>query len=172
MAEVSYTDLNKYVIIHMLKWVDMRNGVIHRVEYRVVKYMSPGTGLYLEKWQDGAVQQLSIKELQTYVNLWKNDTEHNIPQQVVDELNNPTYEVVLQFQKNEGDVRNLVEIRKYPNDDHQLWCDRQFVKRMNPSEFVMEQTKKEQWEFGKSVHGHVACKMDSLLSKLASISKK
>jgi hypothetical protein len=74
----------------------------------------------LEKWQDGVVQSLTMTELQTLVNLWKNDSERAVLQQVVDELTKPTYEVVLQFQERWGDDRHLVEIRKYANDDHQL----------------------------------------------------
>jgi glutamine synthetase adenylyltransferase len=157
MAEVIYTDLNKYVILHMSTWLDPRSGVIHLVEYRNVKYLPPATGRYLETCQDGLVQPLSKKELQTYINLW-----HEIPQDVVDELNNATYEVVLQFQQKEGVNRHLVEIRKYRDDRHEMWRDRQLVKRMNPSELAMEQE--------KSVYGRVECKMDNLLSKLASFS--
>jgi hypothetical protein len=119
MTEVTYTDLNEYVIIHMLKWMDPRSGEIHRVEYRCCRYLSPGVGWYLEKWQDGVVQSLTMTELQALVNLWKNDSERAVPQQVVDELTKPTYEVVLQFQERWGDDRHLVEIRKYANDDHQ-----------------------------------------------------
>ncbi len=170
MADVTYTDLNKYVILHMLKWVDPRSGVIHRVEYRRCKYLSPGVGWYLDFWQDGKVQSLTVKELQASVNLWKNDEEHNIPQQVVDELTNPTYEVVLQFQEHRGEDRHLVEIRKYATDDHQLWIDRRLVMWLNPEEVAREQRMKQHWELERTgAHGvgHAECKMDNLLSKLA-----
>jgi hypothetical protein len=93
MTEVTYTDLNKYVILHMSKWVDPRSGEIHRVEYRWCRYLSPGVGRYLDMWQDGKVKSLTMRELQTLVKLWKNDSEHAVPQHVVDELINPTYEV-------------------------------------------------------------------------------
>ena len=75
--------------------VRLDKGQRHRVEYRNVKYLSPGTGWYLQKYEDGRAQTLSIKQLHASVNLWKDDTEHEIPQQVMDELQNPTYEVVL-----------------------------------------------------------------------------
>jgi c-di-AMP phosphodiesterase-like protein len=100
----------------------------------------------MEKWQDGVVQSLTMTELQTLVNLWKNDSERAVLQQVVDELTKPTYEVVLQFQERWGDDRHLVEIRKYANDDHQLWRDRHLLKRLNPEEFAMERQMKQQWE--------------------------
>jgi hypothetical protein len=163
MVEVTYTDLNKYVILHMSKWVDPRSGEIHRVEYRRCRYLSPGVGWYLAKWQDGEVQTLSRKELQAYVNLWKNDSENNIPHQVVDELKNPTYEVVLQFQENEGVDRHLVEIRKYANDDHQLYRDRHLLKRLNSEEFAMELQLKQQWEAERRVEAGLGTLLSALV---------
>ena len=139
MSEVIYTDLSKYVIIHMHKWVDDRTHEIHRVEYRWCRYLAPATGRHLDMWQDGRVQSLTVSELQSSVNLWKDDSEHSIPQQVVDELTNPTYEVVIQFQTNEGGDRHLNEIRQYAPDDRQLWRDRHLLKRLNPGEFAAEQ---------------------------------
>ena len=139
MSEVIYTDLSKYVIIHMHKWVDPRTHEIHRVEYRWCRYLAPATGRYLDRWEDGKVESLSMREFATYVNRWKNDAEYSIPQQVVAELINPTYEVVIQFQTNEGGDRHLNEIRQYAPDDHQLWRDRHLLKRLNPEEFASEQ---------------------------------
>jgi hypothetical protein len=147
MAEVTYTDLSKYVIIHMVKWTDPRSGKINRMEFRYIELRHPGMGCYVERRLNGwGPVFMSIRELQDLANIWKNDVECNIPQQVVDELINPTYEVVLQFQENEGDDRHLVEIRKYANDDHQLWRDRHLLKRLNSEEFAMELQLKQQWE--------------------------
>ena len=70
------------------------------------------------------------KELETYVELWKDDKEYKTPQQVVDQLKNPTCEVVLPFQEHEVIDRHLVEIRQYKTNDHQLWRDGQFVKQV------------------------------------------
>ena len=152
MAEVIYTDLNKYVIIHVVKWRDPRSGDIKWMEYRFFNLRPPGMGYYVERRQVefvaeyGAVYRgpvsMSIRELQQEANIWKDDAERSIPQQVVDELNDPTYEVVLQFLENEGDDRHLVEIRKYGDDVHQLWRDHQLVKGLSHLELSMEQDKK------------------------------
>jgi hypothetical protein len=164
MAEVIYTDLNKYVIIHMVKWTDPRSGNINRMEYRYVSIRPPGIGCYVERRLNGwAPVSMSIRELQQEANILKNDAERNIPQQVVDELKNPTYEVVLQFQENEGDDRHLVEIRKYANDDHQLWRDRQLLKRLNSEEFAMELQLKKQWETERKLETGVGTLLSALV---------
>ena len=152
MAEVIYTDLNKYVIIHVVKWRDARSGAIKWWEYRFFNLRHPGMGCYVERrliefaGEYGAVyrgpESMSIRELQEAANIWKDDAERSIPQQVVDELIDPTYEVVLQFLENEGGDRHLVEIRKYGDDEHQLWRDRQLVRGLSHLELSMEQDKK------------------------------
>lgn len=147
MAELIYTDLSKYVIIHMGKWTDAR-GEINREEYR---YIQLPKGCYVEKRLNGwAPVSMSIQEFQGLANLLKDDPERNIPQQVVDELKNPTYEVVLQFQEKERKERHLVEIRKYANDDFQRWRDRLFVERLNSEEFANELQLKQQRKLNQS----------------------
>jgi hypothetical protein len=132
------------------------------MEYRFIE-LRPHNGCYVEKRLNGwAPVSMSIKEFQEEANIWKNDAERNIPQEVVDELKNPTYEVVLQFQELLGDDRHLVEIRKYANDEHQLWRDRQLLKRLNSEEFAMELQFKQQWEAERSVKPG----LDTLLSAL------
>jgi hypothetical protein len=173
MAEVIYTDLNKYVIIHVVKWRDPKSGDIKWMEYRFFKMRPPGMGCYVERRliefvaEYGAVYRgpmtMSIRELQLEANVWKDDAERSIPQQVVDELNDPTYEVVLQFLENEGDDRHLVEIRKYANDDHQLWRDRQLLKRLNSEEFEMELQLKKQWETERKVEPGVGTLLSALV---------
>ena len=163
MAEVIYTDLSKYVIIHMVKWTDPKSGEINRWEFRFIELRPPGMGCYVEKRLNGwAPVSMSIKELQEEANIFKNDAERNIPQEVVDELKKPTYEVVLQFQERRGDDRHLVEIRKYANDDHQLWRDRQLLKRLNSEEFEMELQMKKQWETERSVKPGVGTLLSAL----------
>ena len=118
MAEVTYTDLNKYVIVHMSKWVDPVSGKIHRVEYRARKYLSPAKDMYeantLEKWQDDLlVETLSASQLLSRIEQWKHDPEPVIPDRVWWELVQPKYDVLVQWKENEGDDIHLVEIRKY-----------------------------------------------------------
>jgi hypothetical protein len=101
MAEVTYTDLNKYVIVHVSKWEDPKSGEIHRVEYRARKYLASRADSYevntLEKWQDGRmVETLSARQLLVWIEQWKHDPEPAIPKQVWRELALPTYDVLVQ----------------------------------------------------------------------------
>ena len=70
MEEVIYTDLSKYVIIHMVKWTDPRSGKNNRLEYRFIRLRPPGMGYYVEKRLNGwAPVFMSIKELQEEANI-------------------------------------------------------------------------------------------------------
>ena len=118
MAEVSYTDLNKYVIIHMSKWVDPKSKKIHRVEYRAQK-LPPGVDLkesyemkILEKWQDGRfVETLSAYQLSILMEDWPFHPEPVMLMRVLRER--PRYNVLVQWKINEGDGIHLMEIIKY-----------------------------------------------------------
>jgi hypothetical protein len=118
MAEVTYIDLNKYVIVQWSKWVDPVSGKIHRVEYRDRKYPPSAVDMYdvhtLEKWQDGVpVETLSARQLLARIENWPYGPEPAIPVQVWRQLGRPSYDVRMQWKKNEGDDIHLVEIRKY-----------------------------------------------------------
>jgi hypothetical protein len=118
MADVTYIDLDKYVIVQWSKWVDPVSGQIHRVEYRNRKYPPPAVDRYdvdtLEKWQDGVlVETLSARQLLARIQNWTYGPEPAIPVEVWRQLGMPSYDVEMQWKKKEGDDIHLVEIRKY-----------------------------------------------------------
>ncbi len=87
MAEVTYIDLNKYVIWQWSKWKDPKSGASHRVEYREKKYANHAVDTWdvatLEKWQDDVlVETLSKRELHARIEHWTYDPEPAIPHQV------------------------------------------------------------------------------------------
>ena len=151
MADVTYTDLNKYVIVHMSKWVDPVSGKIHRVEYRARKYPPPAVDRYeantLEKWQDDVlVGTLSASQLLARIEQWKYDPEPVIPKQVWWELVQPKYDVLVQWKENEGDDRHLVEIRKYHMGSvFELMRDRECIYHMTKSMYEVEEEKMNNW---------------------------
>lgn len=149
MAEVTYTDLNKYVIVHMSKWVDPMSGEIHRVEYLCPKYLPPDSyeANTLEKWQDDLlVETLSARQLLARIEQWKYDPEPAIPKQVWLELVQPTYDVLVQWKENEGDDRHLVEIRKYHMGRvFELMRDRECIYHMTKDMYEVEEEKMNNW---------------------------
>lgn len=151
MADVTYTDLNKYVIVHMSKWGDPVSGKIHRVEYRAREDPRPARDRYeadtLEKWQDDLlVETLSARQLLVRIKQWKYDPEPAMSQQVWLELAQPTYDVLVQWKENEGDVRHLVEIRKYHmGRSFDLVRDRECIYHMTKDMYEVEEEKMNNW---------------------------
>ena len=79
MAEVTYIDLNKYIIVHRSKWVDP-SGESHTVEYRARQYPPPEVDRYgvkyVEKWRDGVhMESLSPSQLIARIQHWIYDPE-------------------------------------------------------------------------------------------------
>jgi hypothetical protein len=54
-------------------------------------------------------------------------------------------------------------IRKYANDDHQLWRDSQLLKRLNSEEFEMELQLKKQWETDRKLEPGVGTLLSALV---------
>ena len=127
MADVTYIDLDKYVIVQLSKWVDRVSRHLHIVEYRNRTCPPPADvdtlqkwrdTMYdldtLEKWRDGVlVETLSARELLARIKNWTYGPEPTIPVDVWRQLGRPSYDVLMQWTKKEGDDIHLVEIRKY-----------------------------------------------------------
>jgi len=146
MADVTYIDLDKYVIVQWSKWKDPNSGKIHRVEYRARKDLPPGGDRHetnLEKWQDGVhVETLSATQLLARIEQWKYDPEPAIPNRVWWEVVQPKYDVLVQWKQNEGDDKHLVEIRKYHMEsEFKLMRDRECIYHMTKSMYDMEEEK-------------------------------
>lgn len=165
MAQVTYTDLNKYVIVHVSKWEDPKTGKIHRVEYRARKNLHPGGDRHetnLEKWHDGVhVETLSATQLLARIRQWKYDPEPAIPDRVWWEVVQPKYDVLVQWKENEGGDIHLVEIIKYHQEKvFKLMRDGKCIYRtMTRDMYHLEEEKMNKWLMDNPPTGDSAAKV-------------
>ncbi len=148
MAEVTYIDLNKYVIWHWSKWQDPQSGASHRVEYRENKHANHVVDTWdvatLEKWQDDVlVETLSKTELHARIKRWTYAPEPAVPFAAWRQLGvNSTHDVEMQWKESEGDGVHLMEIRRYHmSSTYDLWRDGQCIYEGQRQMLEEEETK-------------------------------
>jgi hypothetical protein len=160
MAEVTYIDLNEYIIVHRSKWVDP-SGESHTVEYRARQYPPPEVDRYevkyVEKWRDGVhVETLSPSQLITRIQHWTYAPEPVIDVAVWRQLGTReqrNYDVLMQWKQNDGGVIHLVEIIKYHMaSTFDLWRDGKCIYRGHKQMLDTEEKHMKNWLIARTLH--------------------
>ena len=157
MAEVTYIDLNKYVIWRWAKWTDPQSGARHRVEYREKKHADPQVDTWavatLEKWQDDVfVETLSKSVLHARIQKWQYAPEPEIPHDVWRQLGaNKSHEVLMQWKLRAGDDVRLMSIRRY-GFTYDLFRDDTKIYEGTAQLLEDEEATMNEWLIGRTLH--------------------